>query len=69
MEIQRRFAMIAIEKGYITKEQIIEALTTQITQELEKKKQQRIGTILLSKGYMTQEQIDEVAKSLSGQIE
>ena len=61
--IQKRFGAIAIDKGFITKEQFVEAMAMQIENELEGKIIP-IGWILESMGYMTEQQIDEVLATL-----
>ena len=62
-KFERRFGSVAIEKGFITAEQIIEILKIQVTENLEGK-HRPIGAILLSQQLMTLEQIEEVLKTL-----
>ena len=50
--LRRRFGDIAIRKGFITKEQLIEAMTFQIENELEGKQPKLIGSILTDLGYL-----------------
>jgi hypothetical protein len=61
----KRFGSIAITKGFITKDQFVEAMGVQIENELEGVKPKAIGTILLSMEYMTRDQIEEVLKEIS----
>lgn len=63
----KRFGVIAIEKGFITLEQLVEAMTIQIMEGIEGKKHRLIGQILLSLEYLTSSQIDEVLESLDSQ--
>jgi BMFP domain-containing protein YqiC len=63
--IETRFGIIAIDKGFITAEQLIEALRTQVIGDIEQKEHKLIGTILLEMGLVTREQIDEVVKELA----
>ena len=56
----KRFGALAIAKGFITKDQFIEAMAMQIENETEGIKPNNIGSILNAMGYMTKEQIDEV---------
>ena len=63
-KFDKRFGLIAIQKGFIAFEEAYEALVTQITEELEKAKRRPIGEILFEKGYMTTTQIDGVIKSM-----
>lgn len=55
-----RFGTIAMEKGFITKAQLVEALIAQIDDNIDKKKHRLIGTILFELGYITHQQIDKV---------
>ncbi|HJX34627.1 MAG TPA: hypothetical protein VJ373_05555 [Desulfatiglandales bacterium] len=63
--IEIRFGIIAIDKGFIIAEQLIEALRTQVIGDIEQKEHKLIGTILLEMGLVTREQIDEVVKELA----
>ena len=64
--IQKRFGAIAIDKGFITKEQFVEAMAMQIENELEGGLIP-IGRILQSMGYMTEQQVKEVLATLGKQ--
>ena len=61
---QLRFGTIAIEKGFITKEQLMDAIGIQVGDELEQRAHRRIGTILFDLGYISHHQIDEVLKEM-----
>ncbi len=63
-KIEKRFGVIAAEKGFITLEQIVVAMRIQIADELNKGKHRLIGEILRDRGYMTAKQINEVLKSM-----
>jgi hypothetical protein len=63
--IEIRFGIVAIDKGFITAEQLIEALKIQVIGAIEQKEHKLIGTILLEMGLVTREQIDEVVKELA----
>ncbi len=65
MSASDRFGVIAIKSGFITPEQLCEALTTQVLEELEGTKRRLIGRILYEKGYITMPQIDEVLLFMS----
>ena len=56
----KRFGVIAVEKRFITKEQLFEALKTQVEEDLSGKSHTLIGIILLRLGYLTVEQADEI---------
>lgn len=62
--LERRFGIVAVEKGLVSPEQIREALEIQVTENIEKKKHRFIGTILVDQGYMKHSQISEVLKAM-----
>lgn len=59
-----RFGMIAIEMGYITEQQLIEALGYQAFDEFRSGGHRLLGAILFDKGWMKSDQIDRVATEL-----
>ena len=63
-EFQKRFGAIAVDKGLITKDQLINALKIQITENIENGKHKLVGTILYEHGLMTMPQILEVLESM-----
>jgi hypothetical protein len=63
----KRFGVIAVEKGFITLEQLVEAMTVQVQEGIEGKKHRLIGQILLSLEYLTSSQIDEVMEVMDTQ--
>jgi len=56
----KRFGVIAVEKRFITKEQLFEALRIQVEEDLSGKPHTLIGIILIKVGYLTPEQADEI---------
>lgn len=58
--MQIRFGLSAVEMGFITADQLVEALKTQVMEDIEKKEHRLIGTILLDMGFITSDQIDKV---------
>jgi len=56
----KRFGLIAVEKRFITKEQLFEALRVQVEEDLSGKSHTLIGIILIRLGYLSPEQADEV---------
>lgn len=62
--LERRFGITAVKQDFITAEQLIEALSTQIMEELEGSERRLIGEILLEKEYLTGVQMKEVLKFL-----
>ena len=62
--LDKRFGVTAVEKGFITKDQLFEAIKTQITEEIEKKEHRLVGRILYDMEFLTLAQIDEVLDSM-----
>jgi hypothetical protein len=62
--LEKRFGVLAVEKGLITADQVIEALRIQVFEDIEKGKHRLIGRILLEQGLTTLAQIEEVLKSM-----
>ena len=54
---EKRFGNIAIEKGFITQQHLIEAMNVQVLEEIRDGKHRLIGQILFDLNYMTTEQI------------
>lgn len=61
---EMRFGIIAVEKGFVTAEQIVNALEIQVKEDLSSGKHQRIGMILLEQGYITLQQVNEVLEEI-----
>ncbi len=62
--LEKRFGLVAVEKGFVTPEQVREALDIQFTENMAKRKHRFIGTILVDQGYMKHSQISEVLKAM-----
>ncbi len=62
--IEKRFGIVAVEKGFIKSVQVINALRMQVKENSLEGKHRHIGQILLEQGLITQSQIGEVLKSL-----
>ncbi|MDH3357896.1 MAG: hypothetical protein OET81_02975 [Desulfobacteraceae bacterium] len=63
-KLDKRFGAVAIDKGFITLENLIEAMKIQILENLQGIDHRLIGQILWEEGYIKTEQIDEVLKSM-----
>ncbi len=63
-DLDQRFGSVAVKKGFITSEQLVEAISTQVTENVESSTHRLVGTILREKGYISLEQIDEVLKDM-----
>ena len=59
---ENRFGMVALGKGYITADQLIESLKTQVKEDFEGKAHRRIGAILTTKGYMDHSEVNDVLR-------
>jgi hypothetical protein len=65
VEVQdKRFGVIAVEKGFITKEQLFKALKIQVEEDISGKRHTLIGIILIKLGYLTHEEADDVLGSM-----
>jgi len=60
----KRFGMVAIEKGYITKEQLLEALKRQIEENLQYGCHIFIGTLLAEMNAINNHQLNSVFQEL-----
>jgi hypothetical protein len=63
---EKRFGMIAIDKGFITTEDLVMALSVQINENVKQKRHRLIGEILLDLNIMTADQIETVAHDIFG---
>jgi len=63
---EMRFGVVAVEKGFITPEQLFKALKIQVREDLERETHRLLGEILFEQDVMTQEQKEEVLKVLKG---
>ena len=61
-----RFGKIAVEKGYVEVEQVKEALSEQLDDDLANRPHRLIGRIFLDKNLMRPQQIDEVLNEVFG---
>jgi len=67
-KLKNRFGTIAVDKGFIGSEQLVEALTIQAQENVEQGTHRLIGQILLDEGLLTESQIDEVLETMSNAI-
>ena len=59
-QYEKQFGIIAVEKGFISAENLVEGLKTQVEEEIQEDSHRLIGEILVEKGHMTLSQIQEV---------
>jgi len=57
---EKQFGIIAVEKGFITPEMLIEGLRIQVEEEVEFHTHRLIGEILMEKDYLNAMQIQEI---------
>jgi hypothetical protein len=62
--LEKRFGIIAVEKGFITADQVIEGLKIQVAEDLSIGKHRLIGRIFLEQDLITLSQLDEVLEAL-----
>lgn len=63
-ELDKHFGAIAVEKGFIRIDQLMDALEVQVREELSGIKHRLIGRILFDLGFMTFLQIKEVLAAM-----
>jgi hypothetical protein len=61
---ERRFGVTAVKKGFITSEQLVEALAIQVAEDISIGDHDLIGKILFEQGLITSAQIDEALNSM-----
>lgn len=57
---EKQFGVIAFEKGFISAENLIEALKIQVEEEIRYDTHRLIGEILIDRGYITPIQVQDV---------
>jgi hypothetical protein len=55
---------MAVQKGFITSQQVVDALRVQVEENIAVGKHRRIGEILVSQGLIDRAQIDEILSGL-----
>ena len=63
-QYEKRFGLIAIEKGFITPDELIAALKIQVREDVEHETHRQIGEILLDQNIMSANQIEAVVKTI-----
>ena len=66
--LHKRFGTIAVEKGFITKEQVLQALNIQAEENIGDGQHRLLGQILLDMEAITEEQIEEVLKVINDRL-
>jgi hypothetical protein len=60
VHLDKRFGILALEKGFVTADQVVDALKTQVEEDISSGTHRLIGRILLEKQVITLSQLDEV---------
>jgi hypothetical protein len=63
-QYEKRFGVIALEKGYITADDLIKALSIQANENIKKGRHRLIGEILLGMDLMSAKQIEDVVSTI-----
>jgi hypothetical protein len=63
-QLEKRFGFIAVEKGYINADQLLEAMMIQLKENLERWEHRLLGKILFDLGYMNSDQLREVLEEM-----
>jgi hypothetical protein len=66
---ERRFGVIAMEKGFINADQLWEALVAQKTQVTRAIERRHVGMILKDLGYLSVPQVNEVLETMKAEME
>jgi len=61
--MKKRFGTLAIEKGFVNLDQVIEALAIQARENIESRTWRPIGKILVQMGYLVDDQIKEIVEA------
>lgn len=59
-----RFGMLAVEMGFVSVEQVREAMGEQVDDDFAKRPHRLLGVILVEKGWMTRREVDLVLERL-----
>ena len=65
--LEKRFGVTAVKKGFITSDQLVEALSIQVAEDISTGDHDLVGKILFEQGIITMEQIDEVLKAMANE--
>jgi len=68
LEYCKRFGQIAVERGHVTNDQLKEALSEQVDDDLANRPHRNVGTIFFEKGLMTAIEIESVLDEMFGPI-
>lgn len=66
--LEKRFGIVAVEKKFVTAEQVVEAMRIQVLEDVQNGKHRLIGRILLEQGILKLAQVDEVLETLGKRL-
>lgn len=66
--LEKRFGIVAIEKGFVRPDEIVDALRIQVKEDIESGRHRLIGRILLEQGKLSLSQVDEVLDILGKRL-
>jgi hypothetical protein len=66
--LEKRFGIVAVEKGFVNPDEIVDALRIQVEEDIASGQHRLIGRILLEQGKLTLPQIDEVLEMLGKRL-
>ena len=64
VHLDKRFGVIALEKGFVTADQVVYALKTQVEEDISSGTHRLIGRILLESQIITLSQLDEILRTM-----
>ena len=64
-QYNKRFGTIAVDKGYISEDQLINALELQAKENVTEGKHRLLGQIFLDEGLLTTTQVDELLEIMN----
>ncbi|UCF95433.1 MAG: hypothetical protein JSW39_15225 [Desulfobacterales bacterium] len=62
---EKRFGCIAVEKGFIAPDQLVQALEIQARENVEQGTHRLLGQILADMGLLSQDQVEEILETMS----
>ena len=65
---QKRFGTIAVDKGFINKDQLVKALEIQAKENVIEGTHRLLGQILVDEGFLTDSQVEEVLETMNQRI-
>ena len=63
--LEYRFGFIAVNKGFVTTEQVSKVLGVQVEENVLAEKHRKTGEIMVDMGFMNTSQVDEVLEQMS----